>query len=135
MQNTGGLNVPAESLRDQWKKAKAEASKAFDLSKLVDKEDFGPKLDKYEAACADYRKLYKNSLNPPDAKVTAVKNAAKAAADKAGKAGAVYLQGVEFLEKNSTGATQKAAHALGTVLAVRILGQLRAVSDGNFSLV
>jgi hypothetical protein len=66
-----------KSLRDQWVKAKADAGRTFDMSKLVDKRKFGPKLDKYESTRGAYEKL---ATSPDDKKEKAAKDAVKKAA-------------------------------------------------------
>jgi hypothetical protein len=125
--------MPAKSLRDEWKAAKA-ANKAFDVSKVMDQQKFGPKLDKYEAAAAQYSKVMKVlAKNPDDKKEEAAKKAVTAAAKDAAVAGAKYLQAMQFIEKNSTGPAKAAADKLTTVLSMHILRHLDKVAKGDVS--
>ena len=121
------------SLREEWKQAKATATaNGLDLTKVADKEKFGPKLDTYENEEKAYDAfMEKNATNPNAAKEKAAKkkviDAAKAAEAAGGKYGAALTQ----VENHYTGATKAAAGKLSTAL-MKILVPLRKAAAGQF---
>lgn len=128
--------MAGKSLRDEWKVAKAKAEKVLDMKKdVADKQNFGPKLDAYEAEVKAYHKLSDQlARNPDEAKDAAARKKVMAAALAAQKAGAVYLASLTKIEKDAAGragAKAKAAHDLSTVLAMSILESLQKVMKGQ----
>jgi hypothetical protein len=120
------------SLRDQWKEAKAQAARAFDMKDVADKQRFGPKLDTYEAELKSYQKLWgKLSTNPDKAKEDAARKKVRDAAKAAVLAGQGYLRALQVIIKGSTGAIHKAADDLSDTLARDILDPLIDVATGK----
>ena len=125
-----------KSLRDEWVKAKADAGKTFDMSKLVDKRKFGPKLDKYESTRAAYEKLAtKLATNPDDKKEKAAKDAVKRAAVDARDAADQYVLALTDLKKHTNdAATDRAADELRNHL-YHLVDVLTKVAKGNFNAI
>jgi len=127
----GGLDIA--SLREEWKQAKAAAAKkGVEMTKISDKANFGPLLDKYEAEEKAYDAfMKKNATNPDDAKEKAAKKKVVDAANAAVVAAGKYAAAITQVEKQYTGATKTAAASLSTAL-MKILVPLHKASAGNF---
>ena len=123
-----------KSLRDQWVKAKSDAGKTFDMSKLVDKRKFGPKLDKYESTRAAYEKLtVRLATNPDDKKEKTAKDAVKKVAVDARDAADQYVLALNDLMKHTDDvATERAARELRDH-ALHVVDVLTKVANGNFN--
>ena len=112
--------------RKEWRNAKDKHKKDLDMSKVADKQNFGPKLDTYEEKRSAYDKL------SPDKQTKAKKDEVIAAAKNAADAGTEYIKALQAVESSSSGAKKQAAHDLLTVLGVNIVRILRNVEKGKF---
>ena len=122
-----------KSLRDEWKVAKAKYSKDLDMTKVVDKLNYGGLLDVYEAKVKAYEKLMDTLAKKPDAKkAKAAMDAVKLAATSAIKAGAAYAVSLHVIEKGTPeGPTKVAAQKLANVIMFDIGRELEAGAKGN----